>query len=321
MSSVTVAICTYHRGDLLAKTLASLADSDPLPAGLTWELLVVDNGCEDSVKTCVAGFEAKLPVRYLAEPAVGLSRARNRAVNEAAAPVIIFTDDDALMHRQWLARMAGAIHEHPECDFWGGRIEPVWDFQQPRWFDIQRCPMLGDSIIRYDAGHEPRAWDPDKDTPFLGCNMAFGIDAIRRAGMFDVTLGHIGDKLGTGEDSWMILKIAQAGGKGWYVADALVHHPVPPQRVRRSFARGFAWRQGRVSVEMLRRNRAPADAAPRSNAGRVPRWLYRLAAAETLRACAQWLAGLMRLDPAGAFAGQYKALFNFSKLWHAMTTK
>lgn len=312
MSQVTVAICTFRRADILPHTLGSLCDID-VPE-VDWDVLVVDNDCDVRVEEIVRGFEGRLPIRYASEPEVGIARARNRAVSLTDAPIILFADDDVEFDRRWLCAMVAATREHDDCAFWGGRIEPIWTVPKPAWFDVERCPMLGDSIVRYDVGDHPRYWRPGGDPEFYTCNLGLRTDAIRRAGMFDVTLGHQGAKRGGGEDSWMVRSISRAGGKGWYAADALLYHPVPPQRLTRRHARAFAWWQGRVGVDMLRREQTEAD----SSAGRTPRWLYRVACEQCVVGIGRWVAGVLRRDSGLAFAGVFAALFNFSKLWHAV---
>ena len=314
--AITVAICTFRRAGLLPATLASLAAVER-PAQ-PWELLIVDNAGEPAVAGLAETWRDRLPIRYAAEPEVGVARARNRAVTQAAAPVILFADDDVQFDRHWLGAMAQAVAGHPECQFWGGRVEPVWGQPRPKWFDAARCPGLGDMLVRYDRGLQPRYWDPDAphdDPPFYTANLALRVEAVRGAGLFDVTLGHRGLERGSGEDSWMVKRLYAGGARGWYAADALVYHPVEPGRLTKSYARRFAWRQGRVSVDLLRRESTPG-AAP----GRTPRWLYRRALTQAGAGAARWAAGTCRRDPGLAFAGEFAAIFNGSKLLHALRT-
>lgn len=310
---LTVAICTYRRAQILPQTLRSLTQVNRPP--VQWDVLVVDNACDPQVSKIVDDFKDRLPIRYTQEPQTGIARARNRAVLETTAPVILFADDDVEFDPNWLCAMATATQTHSQCQFWGGRIIPAWSVPKPAWFDDHRCPMLGDSIVRYDLGPQPRPWQPASDPPFYTCNLALRTDAIRKAGMFDVTLGHQGSKRGGGEDSWMIRSISNAGGPGWYAADALLSHPVPPQRVTRTHARAFAWWQGRTGVEMLKREHAD----PAHPQGRIPKWLYRVAGQQMLAGLGRWAGGSLKRDQGLAFAGQFAALFNFSKLWHAAT--
>ena len=299
----------------LRETLASLGACDP--ADRVWELVVVDNGCDPTVRDLVELAKSNIPapVRYVQEPKLGTSHARNRAVHEARAPVVLFTDDDVTFECDWLAKMVAAIDGHPECVFWGGRVEPVWPAGSagpPAWFDPQRCPMLGDTIVQYRRGAEPRAWDPEHDPPFYTANLALRREDVQRVGYFDTTVGHRGGKRMGMEDSLMVKAIHAAGGRGWYAADAVVNHPVERNRVTRGYARSFAWRQGWLSVDIQQRE---------SVDGKVPRWLYKLAGAQALRGTAQWVHGLVTFKPADAFAGQFDAVFALSKLWHAVTAR
>ncbi|MAE66317.1 MAG: hypothetical protein CMJ18_18765 [Phycisphaeraceae bacterium] len=310
MSVLTVAICTYRRTGILARTLQSL--SDGRRPEIDWDLLVVDNDGDERVREIVLGFGDRLPIRYEHEPETGIARARNCAVRHTTAPVILFADDDVLFDLGWLCAMADAVRDRPECDLWGGRIKLDWSVERPRWFDVERCPMLGDSVVHYDLGAQSRAWRSGADPEFYTCNLGLRTDAIRQAGMFDVTLGHQGKRRGGGEDSWMVRAITGDGGRAWYVADALLYHPVPEERLSRRYARHFAWSQGRVGTEMLRREQ---------ESQRPPRWMYRHAFEQLCRGCMSWCAGNLRRDPGLAFAGQFNSVYGLSRLWHGLTRR
>jgi len=302
--NLTVAICTYRRIEPLRGALESLAACEPIDCA--WELLVVDNAADSVIGEVVDSFSQKLPVRYVPEQELGTSFARNLAVREAQAPVILFTDDDVTFEPTWLSRMWRAIEQNPACDFWGGRVDPVWDLPIPSWFDIQRSPILSDCVVRYQRGDVPRYWEPLDDPPFYTANLALRVSRVADVGYFDTAVGHRGGARMGMEDSLMVRAIAGRGGRGWYAADAVVHHPVPPSRLTRRFARGFAWRQGWLSTQVHRQQ------------DRVPRWLYRVALTSLFAGVGHWAGGLVRFNPAEQFAGQLSALFNLSKLYHAM---
>ena len=287
-----------------------------------WELLVIDNASETKIEQLVESFTDRLPVRYIPEPTVGTSHARNRAVREANGPVILFTDDDVTFDRQWLTLMTRAIEEHKDCDFWGGSVNPIWSCDVPGWFDSDRFPMLGDCVVRYQQGKQQRYWDPTTDPPFYTANLALRVERVAQVGYFDISVGHrAGVRVGM-EDSLMVQAIHGSGGKGWYVADAVVHHPVPPSRLTKKYARQFAWRQGWMGVEsIVRRQAREGHIKGTGDSHKVPRWLYRVAIEQIFMGCGRWARGLIRRDPAERFAGQFAALFNCSKLWHAAFKK
>jgi hypothetical protein len=86
LPTVTVAICTMNRLDLLVGALSSLASQKYPP----FEILAIDNGCQDEVRKRV---EQILPqARYIMEPRPGLNFARNRALSAATGDIIAFLD-------------------------------------------------------------------------------------------------------------------------------------------------------------------------------------------------------------------------------------
>ncbi len=305
---LTVCICTYKRTDPLRDALESLAKCDPIDR--QWELLVIDNAGDDAVRDICASVADRLPIVYDVEDKTGLSHARNHAIDMAKAPVVLFTDDDVTFDPAWLRHMSDAIDAHDECDFYGGRVEAVWSIDRPTWFDTDACPMLADMLVHYDAGGTSGYWDRATHKPFFGASLAVRVEAVKRAGYFDPGAGHSGNKLGAGEDSLMIDAIERQGGRGWYVADALLYHPVPPQRVTRRFARRFAWRQGWVSAETHRRLE--------TTNGKLPRWWYRASFEQGFKAGWQWLVGLCSFNGPRRFAGEFRWRYSVSKFWHAM---
>lgn len=314
MPDLTVAICTYRRVEPFRETLDSLAAC--AAPGCDWELLIVDNAGDPAVEDLVDRWSDQHPqlrVRYEVESQLGTSHARNHAIDSARASIVLFTDDDVAFEPTWLARMWQAILDHPECVFWGGRVEPRWLTPVPGWFDPVQCPMLGDTIVQYRRGDEPREWDMREDPPFYTANLALRVDAMNHAGGFDTSVGHRGGVRIGAEDSLMVKAIASAGGRGWYAADAVVHHPVPEERATQQYARKFAWRQGWISLEMLRREADPSGQTKPP----VPRWVYRVAASQWMRGLGQWLQGLATFRPATTFAGRFLMTFAASKLYHA----
>ena len=312
MPQLTVAICTYRRRDLLKITLESLCAAAQHVPRLDWELLIIDNADEPSVASLVQSFAHRFPcVRYEIQPTPGTSWARNLAVETAQSPIIVFTDDDVTFDPQWLARMSHAITCQPQCQFWGGRVEPHWpaDLAQPSWFNPTLCPMLGDTIVQYRRGDQPRPWNSESDPPFYTANLAFRVTAVQNAGGFNTAVGHSASKRVGMEDSLMVYAIASAGGQGWYAGDAVVHHPVPHDRITKSYCRNFAKRQGWLSVYLLQLQ---------SPNHRVPRWLYRLALQRTMTNFCAWIKHTFTRRPDHAFACQIQFLFNASKFWHAL---
>jgi glycosyltransferase involved in cell wall biosynthesis len=80
-----------------------------------WEVLIVDNDSTDATPEIAAEYAARHPrVRVVAARARrGLSYARNVGVEHAAAPAVVFCDDDDLVGDGWVAAMGDALRAHP----------------------------------------------------------------------------------------------------------------------------------------------------------------------------------------------------------------
>ena len=151
---VSVIVCTRNRASSLKRTLQSLADLS-VPAGLCWEMIVVDNNSTDDTPDVIAGFSGVLPLVAAFEARDGLSNARNRGVQAAAGTYMVWTDDDVVVDRQWLAAYVEAFRRWPEAAVFGGKIIPVYEEPSPAWArdahdelaPLMACRDFGDASL------------------------------------------------------------------------------------------------------------------------------------------------------------------------------
>lgn len=228
---ITLIICTYNRAKTLNVTLEDLARV-ALPQNHAIELLVIDNNSSDNTAEVVSQFKqtAPFPVCYILETQQGLSHARNRGIREAGGEWILFTDDDVRIETDWLTALAAHLTEHTIGAF-GGRVLPVWPARLPRWVATEGPLLQHGVFLHYEPGQTSRELTAEDPEPF-GCNMAFHASLFREHGAFRTDLGRIGGKLLAGEDSEMFSRLRAAGVPLYYVAEALVHHPVEERRLQ-----------------------------------------------------------------------------------------
>jgi len=108
---ISVIIATFNRAALLARALESLM-SQSLAGGL-FEIVVVDDGSADETAEIARGFSAGPPVRYVRQPNGGVAAARNRGLDLARAPILLFMDDDDIAERDLLAEHLKTHARHP----------------------------------------------------------------------------------------------------------------------------------------------------------------------------------------------------------------
>jgi len=244
---ITIAICTYNRCENLRRTLESLTRLE-VPAGLEWELLVIDNNSHDQTKQVVESFAERLPVRYVFETQQGHTYARNRAIQEMRGDLLLFTDDDVEVDAGWVKAMWQAARDYPESAFFGGKVLPLWECERPAWFDLDALPPLRDVIV-YAAGSDESYPYSENLTP-IGANMAFRRWVFDKVGLFRTDLGRKGFGTEGGDEAEFCRRLSRVGVEGVFVPAAVVHHSVPPERCTKRYVWDWHISYGRAWVRI-----------------------------------------------------------------------
>lgn len=264
---VTVAIATWNRAAVLDQALARFR-SLRVPAGVTWELLVVNNNCTDGTDAVVRKHGAELPVVPCHEPQPGKVHALNHAVNRATGDVILFTDDDALVEPDWLEQTLAGF-ERFGADMVFGRVLPWWETKPPGWY----AAVLDANFALLDFGPEAQVITDHTRAPF-GVNYSFRKGVFDRIGLFREDLGPRADEGFGGEDDEIFRRLLAAGLTAVYLPTAVVRHYVPAARCEKAYHRRRAWRGSRDHLALLKHEAAARPDLPRL-AG-VPRYVFRI---------------------------------------------
>src|SRR5262245_16337295 len=89
---ISVVLPTANRAALLRLALGALARQSV--ARSVFEVIVVDDGSSDATSEVARAFQDRMALRYVHQPQGGISRAKNRALRVATAPIVLFLDDD-----------------------------------------------------------------------------------------------------------------------------------------------------------------------------------------------------------------------------------
>jgi glycosyltransferase involved in cell wall biosynthesis len=234
----SVIICSRNRIHSLLETLDSLLAMD-LPAGTDWELVVVDNASTDNTADMVRawGKRTHAPVVLLEERRPGKVYALNLALSVAKGQLLLFTDDDAVVDRMWF-RAIEAAFTASGADCVGGRVVPLWLSPRPAW--------LHDSLLNVlamlDLGPEPR----DLATELLyGVNYAFRREVFAQLGTFNTKF------CASSEDTELIERLREAGGRVHYDPRIVVEHKVFPERTTRAYFRRWYRVNGRDRAAVM----------------------------------------------------------------------
>ncbi|HEX5438859.1 MAG TPA: glycosyltransferase [Gemmatimonadaceae bacterium] len=213
--ALSVVVCTRERPDDLERCLVALgAQRAPL------EVIVVDNAPRTGRTRAVA---TRAGVRYVVEPRPGLDCARNAGLRAATAPVVAYTDDDAVADPEWAEALLAALDDQSVTAV-AGAILP---------FEIEtEAQRLFERYLRGEAGRRDQGKRRIFVAPFppaaaghvgAGANMAFRRDALEALGGFDEAFD-AGTLTRSGGDTEMFARLLGAGARLVYEPGAVVRH-------------------------------------------------------------------------------------------------
>jgi glycosyltransferase involved in cell wall biosynthesis len=219
-SDVTIVLCTYNRSAMLRNALESLTDLRT-DNRFTYDVLVIDNASIDDTATVVEQFaqQTKTPITCVLETQQGVVHARNRGIAEAQGQWIAFFDDDQLADPNWLLSLIEmAWKKNVRCV--GGAVH----LQLPDDENRQLAPvcrmLLGETV-----GMDSIRIYNHRVTPGTG-NLLIQKTVFDEIGVFDPAFHQ------RGEDTNLFLRMLNAGINGWYTPAAIVHHIIPPERLK-----------------------------------------------------------------------------------------
>jgi GT2 family glycosyltransferase/SAM-dependent methyltransferase len=217
--SVSVIVCTRRRPEQLRRCLEALRHLDPAPT----EIIVVDNGPEECrTREVVKAFGG---VIYLAEPTVGLSRARNSGILRSSGAIVAFTDDDVLVHPRWLLGVREALSQDKVFGMTGLVLAGQLETRSQVRFEFE--------FGGFNCGYRPITFESfffnsmlSRGVPVwrigAGANMAFRRAAFIQLGLFDTRLG--AGASGCSEDSEFWYRMLATGMLIAYEPRAVVWH-------------------------------------------------------------------------------------------------
>lgn len=235
---ISAIICTHNRSDYLAKAIQSLIDQN-MPKD-KYEIIIVDNCSTDSTRKITEQFLCESRnIRYIYEPTLGLSYARNAGWQNARGKYVAYLDDDAIACTSWLAKILEVFETttpRPGCV--GGKTKPLWEGTRPSW--LSDWLLHGLAII--DWSEVPHALTNLSVEWLVGANIAFPIDILKSVGGFTSKLDRVGKSLLSSGDVFLEKQIMEMGYSCFYHPDIAIEHHIFTSRLSKSwFLRRYYW--------------------------------------------------------------------------------
>jgi GT2 family glycosyltransferase len=193
------------------------------------EVLVVNNDPESGAleKILADTFAHDRRVRYAHQPIIGVSHARNLALDEAKGELLVFADDDVVVDPNWIGAIVEVFQSQPDAACVTGPILAAE-------METQAQHLL-EQFGGFEKGFERQIFDMGehrRDEPMYpfdagrfgsGANMSFRIEALRELGGFATDLGPGTSTFG-GEDIDLARRLVWSGHQLVYEPSAVVWH-------------------------------------------------------------------------------------------------
>ena len=276
MRTLDVLIPTRNRARLLTGAIESLLRAR-VPAGLTVNIAVIDNGSSDGTPQLLEWLAARYRgrIQIVEERRCGKSRALNAGIAATSGEFVGMIDDDEEVSDGWYEEVLKAFTAHPDLDFIGGPYSPVWGTPPPSWIPSDYLAVLGD--MNSTADEHP--YGPDFGGILKGGNAVIRRTTLQRVGPYAEYLGPAGPaRLLSCEDEEMYLRLVSSGARGRYIPSLVVFHHICASRLTPGYFRRWCFWRG-VSRGLMDR----AHPMPVRYLAGVPRFLYGSAARGLVR--------------------------------------
>ncbi len=243
---VSFAICTHNRAFIINKCLQSILEQKS--ANFIFEVLIIDNNSTDNTKKTVQPYVKQNPnFRYIFEEKIGLSHARNRAIEEARGEWIIYIDDDAILDGNYFEELEKTIVNY-DFDCFGGPYYPWYPYGKPKWlphdFGLKQ-PII--NTTGYISGN---------DGFLSGGNFVIKKDVANEIGGFNSEFGMKGRGIAYGEEDELQQRLLKQGKKIGFNPKLSILHAVLKDKlqIRWHLKSNFKRGQTREALFPLSRN-------------------------------------------------------------------
>lgn len=207
---ISVIISTRDRLEPLVGCVCSILANSRQPD----EILIIDQSKNDELRSNIT-IRSHPTIKYHHDCGVGLSRARNIALTIAKGKILIFTDDDCIVAKDWLKDICQSFEDNKNITGVFGQVLPYKPYLHkdkicPCTFQKRRKEFIERPCLHY------------KNIGF-GNNMAFKRGIFGKIGNFKECLG-VGSIGLSAEDAEFALRVLLNGYKLLYNPKVKVYH-------------------------------------------------------------------------------------------------
>ncbi|MEM2915348.1 MAG: glycosyltransferase family 2 protein, partial [Candidatus Bathyarchaeia archaeon] len=212
LPAISIIIPTHGREDILRDCLSSLTKVNYPKEKL--EVIIVNDGEPISrlaLQEFIQSF-SKLSLKNFSKR-VGIASARNAGIKSSIGEILVFIDDDVIVHPMWLMNMIKP-YSNEKVGGVGGRITSFYFDEFDEKIPTGYIGVTGHIHFNFKSAYRQCV------TWIRGCNMSFKRELIYKVRLFDELLG----EFSFSEDIDISLRIKKIGYYIIYEPTAVVIH-------------------------------------------------------------------------------------------------
>ena len=211
-SKVSIIILNWNKIDYTRKCVLSIEQKTTYP---NYEIILFDNGStEPETKEVLSNLKHKAVMNA---DNLGFAKGNNRAAGYAEGDLLLFLNNDTIVHKNWLEAMVKTMEQYPACGVVGSKllypdgtiqhIGVVFDFKGNRRHLFKTYPA-----------DIPEALETHECEAVTGACLLIRRDIFHKIGGFDEGYLH------GSEDTDLCLKVRELGLKAFYCSESVVTH-------------------------------------------------------------------------------------------------
>lgn len=225
----------------------------------SWELIVIDNACENLELFNNLDFSWHPSVKIIQERSLGLTKARIAGIQASQGEYLVFVDDDNVLAPNYLKNAIAIFQRYPDLGSIGGKSTPEFEVTPEPWVS-----QFWTCLALRDLGEEPLVYSyanaTTKEHPKfapIGAGMALRRTAAEHylncilQDRERLALDRMGTSLQSGGDCDINLTILNGGWEVGYFPQLQLIHLMPSSRLTRQYLAKINYASSRSWIQVL----------------------------------------------------------------------
>ena len=231
---ISVIICCYNSSNRIAATLQHIANQKGLE-NISWEIIIVDNNSDDNTIETIRSEWAKYAINatftIVEERIQGVAFARETGVYSAQYEYILFCDDDNWFCSEYLKTAYDIMESNSTIGTISGQSIGQSTIDFPAWWDDYKLNYAVAKLAKEsgDISHLTFFW-----TAGLVIRKQLALKVFDKNFPLFLT-GRKGNKLTSGEDSEICLRVLLLKYRAFYEEKMQFIHFISPERLTNEY--------------------------------------------------------------------------------------